>query len=662
MESAIIDVNAKSGEDGAGCGSVSSPCRSLHGAFINAPKTASFVEIHMSAGLYADDCSEQGILFSTPLSIKGAGFGATVIDCGNKGRVLNGQLKRAGLAPAFSLAELTIRNGYSVGSGGAILVEGGIIMIEKCSFENCSSDSIGDPAIVHGGGAICSVSASMFVVNNSTFMNCSAKSASGGAILVTGGPSQSNTTQVSFPIPTETLATRSFRVSSSVFLGCKAAVAGGAVAVESILVDIRAGLKPWSPVVFEDSSFEHSQLTVSGSADQAWGAGVHVGYGQWDVGGNHLAENQAELAFQNISVTFNRTHFRRGRVVSDLGSIAGGIYLVSFTKQRHQSITIYNSTFTDNVLQARSTCPASNPDCYLGWAYQGGVSISYNAPVVDLAVSVASCYFARNQLTAGAAQNGGFGMDAFMGATNAIVSFSNTTFEDHRLVGVGDSGATGGGAGVYYAQFQAFGNDLAAVNVTTIFDSCVFQRNRLLATKDSGGGSFGAGIWLGIYGTAYENTKSIVTACKFVANEAIGLGDYKTTGASGAAIYISLFDEAAVEVHGSHFEGNFAERQGGAITVEQSSVNPALNLNMSATYLGTRAPFPTLLFACAISNAFVRMHHFQRFCSRAPFPTLLYACAISNAFVQGRTNTLMICFVQVLLSTPLGNATTRKKT
>jgi hypothetical protein len=172
-----------------------------------------------------------------------------------------------------------------------------------------------------------------------------------------------------------------------------------------------------------------------------------------------------------------------------------------------------------------------------------------------------------------------------MGATNAVVSFTNSSFEDHLLVGTADGGASGGGAGVYYAEFQPRGA-VAAVNVTTTFDGCTFRRNRVMSTQISGGGSFGAGLDLLVYGTAYENTKWVISNSTFVDNVVQGMGDFKTAGASGGAIYISLTDDASVEVHGCTFGHNFAERQGGAMTVTQSNANPAMNLNMSAAYLG----------------------------------------------------------------------------
>jgi hypothetical protein len=223
-------------------------------------ESATSIEIRMSAGLYADECDTQGIPFSrevsSQLTIKGAGYDRTVIDCGSKGRVLDIHL--AILAESIlSLDGLAIRNGYSTDSGGAVSVRGGAIFVKGCSFENSASLANGDPDIVHGGGAIYSVSASMFMVSNSTFVNCSAPNASGGAILVTGpGPTVNKTTAQHFDphmgvLTTGTPAARSFNVSSSLFVGCKAAVAGGAVAVETVLTDIRAGMSPWNPVLFE---------------------------------------------------------------------------------------------------------------------------------------------------------------------------------------------------------------------------------------------------------------------------------------------------------------------------------------------------------------------------------------------------------------------------
>jgi hypothetical protein len=93
---------------------------------------------------------------------------------------------------------------------------------------------------------------------------------------------------------------------------------------------------------------------------QAWAAGVHVGYGQWDVGGNHMSENLAEAPFENVSVEFHRVHFCQGLVESGVGTVAGGIYLVFFIRQRGQTTKMVDCTFTDNVLRAGDQA----------WAYQ----------------------------------------------------------------------------------------------------------------------------------------------------------------------------------------------------------------------------------------------------------------------------------------------------
>ena len=112
------------------------------------------------------------------IEIRGAGPGATIIDC-----------QRAGQTRAFSfvngegnfsvLSNLTIRNGnasYSpVNSGGALLI-GASPLIRNCSFENCRALVGGAIQVFRSGGV------ANPIIEDCTFIYDSSLVSSGGAI------------------------------------------------------------------------------------------------------------------------------------------------------------------------------------------------------------------------------------------------------------------------------------------------------------------------------------------------------------------------------------------------------------------------------------------------------------------------------------------------
>ncbi|MDD1683063.1 MAG: hypothetical protein LUO98_04410, partial [Methanoregula sp.] len=121
----------------------------------------------------------------------------TIIDAARAGRIFNNSEGHS-----LAIDNLTLKNGYNSGNGGAIYTKnGGTLTITSSTFSNCSATSRGGAidatsstlnitsstfsnCSADGGGAIFS-SGSTLSITSSTFSNCSAKSY-GGAIVASG--------------------------------------------------------------------------------------------------------------------------------------------------------------------------------------------------------------------------------------------------------------------------------------------------------------------------------------------------------------------------------------------------------------------------------------------------------------------------------------------
>jgi adhesin HecA-like repeat protein len=90
-----------------------------------------------------------------------------------------GILRNTGTTNSLTINNLTLRNGQTVASGGAIYSNDGAVTIISSTFYNCST--LGSGSYDFGGGAIY---ARTVTVTTSTFLNCSADASygSGGAI------------------------------------------------------------------------------------------------------------------------------------------------------------------------------------------------------------------------------------------------------------------------------------------------------------------------------------------------------------------------------------------------------------------------------------------------------------------------------------------------
>jgi hypothetical protein len=103
---AVVHVDAVRGADGGGCGAAAAPCGTI-AAGVAAANALDGATINIAAGSYSQ--SSCGAVISASMTVRGAGAGATVVDCGQTSRgfeVCRGTVQGACLV---ALCGLTLR-------------------------------------------------------------------------------------------------------------------------------------------------------------------------------------------------------------------------------------------------------------------------------------------------------------------------------------------------------------------------------------------------------------------------------------------------------------------------------------------------------------------------------------------------------------------------
>jgi hypothetical protein len=156
-----VSVDVGSGDDSPSCilssssAAPTSSCKTIRYALkhgqIAARKTSSPLELAVSAGVYHDECSEEGITVTMAITLKKARGGEVLIDCKGAGSLLN--ITQDSSATS-RLEGVTIANGSSKRGGGAASVGGGGLVLKDCVFRELTSQASSADGDFVGGGAV----------------------------------------------------------------------------------------------------------------------------------------------------------------------------------------------------------------------------------------------------------------------------------------------------------------------------------------------------------------------------------------------------------------------------------------------------------------------------------------------------------------------------
>ena len=207
----LVDNSDHNAIDAPNCGAGGfPPCRTIGWGVTRALSNSGTAEVQVSVrgpGPYLGECfnstsgDERGIVIPNITSLAVVGLnassggklvGAPLIDCEGKGRAFTfGDIWARGMGPQLTLEGLRVRNGTTnsgslfqyeyQGSGGAVWMSGGSLLLRRCSFEDCSA-----PGNAYGscGGAVFAIATAHVVVEDSNFTRCSAGYGGGGAVMI----------------------------------------------------------------------------------------------------------------------------------------------------------------------------------------------------------------------------------------------------------------------------------------------------------------------------------------------------------------------------------------------------------------------------------------------------------------------------------------------
>ncbi len=153
---------------------------SLRQCVINANAAAGADTINFQAGLTGTITLNSGeIAISDALRINGLGSASTTISGGDISRIFN--INSAAKGAAIVLEDMTLRDGKTTGSGGAIVGDDQLLTMNRCVLTSNRATS------TLAGGAIAITDGGKFTANDCSMTSNTASAGSGGALAMFGG-------------------------------------------------------------------------------------------------------------------------------------------------------------------------------------------------------------------------------------------------------------------------------------------------------------------------------------------------------------------------------------------------------------------------------------------------------------------------------------------
>jgi hypothetical protein len=506
----VLLVDVSSGKDDPGCGkAAASQCASIGYALAQGQQQPpdQGLEVRVQPGNYLNECSLNGNEVTSPTStaIKRADgtTAAVTIDCAGSGKFLN---ITQGPASVSTLEGLSIMGGSSQSSGGAVVVDGGALVLRGCAYVNCESLASTADGFFEGGGAVAMSRAVSLLLERVTFTNCRAPNGAGGAIKVGFGDELAKEAMGHEWWRSSAAEAETMGLLQSRFDRCSAGTKGGAVAVQ---------VGTWTSSIstlVEDTAFEQSQLTTQrssqgGSLSATFTTevqdvtntirrtnmtdGVLSGSGFLKGGGAYWYYQKTAM---NVHTLVTESIIRNMSLVGGGGGKGGGglcMEMQYLAEAMNMSLVIEDSTIGGHTLQSAG-----------GSLFGGSVYLNHGGPASSVVVAVRRSIMQANSLIcsgSGYIQGAGLSMMMRDEATGVSTTIEDSTIGSHTLQSVGNN--IYGGSVYLYHQGPNMGQRVSASSVVVAVRRSFMQANSLKVVGGSGN-IRGAGLCMEMYAEA----------------------------------------------------------------------------------------------------------------------------------------------------------------
>lgn len=323
---AVFYVNASTGNDSNDCLSTGTACATIAGAFA---KAASGDTIEIAAGTY----NEFDVLIDRPVTLNGAGPGSTIVDAGGNGRIFY-------FTQNFTLANLTLQNGYRPGGTDIFEEGGGALLIGSQSTALMQNVVITNSTATGSGGAIFNLG--NLTIDSSEIVSNTAGGLGGGiynyifgSLTVTNSQINDNTAVGLYGGGIYT--TRPLTLTDTTLRGNGATTFGGGV-------------------FFNTDTAVLTNVTLSGNQSSN-GAGFYAQGGNITMTNSTVSGNTAATNFSGIYVTGASTALTltNSTVANNIRTGTAGTGYNGIRASNNASVTLQNSLVANNQDRQCST-------------------------------------------------------------------------------------------------------------------------------------------------------------------------------------------------------------------------------------------------------------------------------------------------------------------
>jgi hypothetical protein len=342
-----------------------------------------------------------------------------------------------------------------------------------------------------GGGAICAEDMPQLSVVGCTFDDCTAPDGAGGAIFMVAAA----TSALHWPEDQPRVST----VVSSKFTSCKAATAGGAVAMIMNSSTTSTGSElPAMSVNFEQDTFKSNQLEytpqdASNYAGSLVGGAVCVFY---------------TGAVSNVTNIFLLSDFARGLALYN-GTDTPGNY--GYVESAGVSL-VYNAE-TNNVTSVIRDCTFeshTNAAFLVGGISGGALQLYLRGLATNVQTIISACYVSKTRMITDRNVLGGAVAMNYHAVDGVNIVVDDCTFVNNKAV-TGEQVGYAEGAALYVGSF------FAGSNLSTNITRCTFNGNVIQAPATSDGMSSGGAVLINVRG-ALDRVHCVVHNCSITSN------------------------------------------------------------------------------------------------------------------------------------------------